>query len=61
MVRLLRLPSTLFAFSSTVAIATGVAIIGFGAPKMTLVPVIYATVAIGAALSDWARRQPSSR
>ncbi len=54
MARLLRLPWTLLAFSTTVAIATGIAIIGFGAPPKMLVPVTYATAAIIAALNSWA-------
>lgn len=61
MVRLFRTPWTLFAFSSVIATATGIAIIGFGAPQQMIVPVTYATAAIGAALTGWARRQPGRR
>ncbi len=61
MVRLFRTPWTLFAFSSAIAIATGIAIIGFGAPEQMIVPVTYLTAAVGAALSSWARRQPGHR
>jgi len=61
MAGLLRTPWRLFAFSSAVALATGIAIIGFGAPQEMIVPVTYATAAVGAALGDWARRQPGRR
>jgi hypothetical protein len=61
MVSLLRTPWRLFIFSSVIALATGVAIIGFGAPEQTIVPVTYATAAISAVLSDWARRQSRHR
>lgn len=61
MARLFRTPWTLFAFSSVIAVATGVAIIGFGAPQQVIVPVTYATAAVAAVLGDWARRQSRHR
>jgi hypothetical protein len=61
MAQLFRTPWTLFAFSSVIAVATGVAIIGFGAPQQVIVPVTYATAAVGAVLGDWAHRQSRHR
>lgn len=56
MARLFRNPWTLLAFSTTVAIGTLIAIVGFGAPPKVLVPVTYATAATAAFATNWARR-----
>lgn len=51
----------LFAFSTTVTAITAVAILIFGAPLKIVVPANYATVAIAAFASDWARRRVGDR
>jgi hypothetical protein len=45
-----------FVFSTLVSIASGVAILGFGAPPKMLVPITYATAAIIAGVNEWANR-----
>jgi hypothetical protein len=58
---LMRFPWGPLAFSTTVSIATGVAILGFGmAPKM-LVPIAWGTTATYAAFSSWAYRRLGRR
>ena len=51
----------MLAFSTAVAIVSGVAIVGFGAPPKLLVPVTYATAAIVAGLNDWSSRRLGRR
>ena len=46
----------LLAFSTAVAIATGIAIVALGVPAKVVVPVTYATAAIVASASHWAKR-----
>jgi hypothetical protein len=47
----------LFAVSSVVAVITGVAIIGFGAPPVILVVVAYGESLLVGASSGWVRRR----
>lgn len=47
----------LLAFSTTIAVLTGIAIVALDVPPKILVPVTYATAAIAAFASDWARRR----
>jgi hypothetical protein len=58
---LLHFPWGPLAISSMISIATGVAIIGFGAPPKLLVYVTYATVGILCPLSIWAERKLGRR
>ncbi|HEX5713570.1 MAG TPA: hypothetical protein VFX85_09680 [Solirubrobacterales bacterium] len=61
MARLVQNPWSLLVFSTLVAICTGVAIMGFGAPPKVLVPITFATCAIGAGMSEWADQRLGRR
>lgn len=61
MAKLARNPWAVLAFSTLVAIVSGIAIIGLGAAPKLLVPITYATAAVAAGLNDWATRRLGRR
>lgn len=61
MARRIRSPWVLLAFSTSVAVAAFTAVVAFGAPPKIFVPASYATAAIAAFASHWARRRIGER